>query len=370
MLRLLTSAADAAGNLAKVQANFSGPREINVSHVMLIAGVVLGILIIGGAVALIRRLKRRRSGGSGWSSITNPNHIWDILSRAVSRQASAILELYQTDHTLTYKGTIASLEGDLLAVSLLETPSADMDFKDLPGVVHLNFRPGPKESMEHYRFTSRVQDSRYGRLKTGIRETQLLVPLPKVLTSAQRRSYLRLEPSAPFSLECRLHEVPKDSLPGLASLEFLANGPVLDISIGGCQIRVDGPSAIRENQRFVGVMELPDGDPSSEITGATLVTLMQLLSQDRVDGAEGSGQGQGNVLRLRFLGRYLQDPIQKNWIYRGITSDSLDDLARWLQAYQRYVIKKKRNLMSADSPGFRPRNMFPSTPPKRPPLRD
>ncbi|MDR1038765.1 MAG: hypothetical protein LBR80_01095 [Deltaproteobacteria bacterium] len=371
MLSLLAAAAPAADNLAQVQAGFSGSHEIDYGAIRLVVGIILAILVLGAAVALVRRALRTRHRRSGWSSITNQSHIWDILSRAVSRLAGVTIELYETDHSLSYKGAIDSLEGDnLLVISLSETPSADMDFKELPGVLHLNFRPAPKEPMEHYQFSTRVVDSRFVRTKQGFRECQLLVPVPKVLTSAQRRSFLRLEPKEPFALECRLHEVPEDVFPGLDNLARVTDGQVMDISIGGCQLKIEPPSAIKETQRFVGVMDLPAGDLGGDLKKPVLVILMQILSKDRVEGLDGTGQAPASILRMRFLGRYLQDPLQKNWIYRGITSDSLDDLAHWLQAYQRFIIKKRRNLLPADSSSMRPPNMFPSTPPERPPLKD
>ncbi|MDR1036154.1 MAG: hypothetical protein LBT40_06175 [Deltaproteobacteria bacterium] len=371
MLSLLAAAAPAADNLAQVQAGFSGPREIDFAAVKLAVGILLAIVVLAAAAALFRRLWRDRSRKSGWSSITNQAHIWDILSRAVSRQAGVTIELYQLDHSLSYKGAIDAMEGDeLLIITLAETPSLEMDFKEMPGVLHLNFRPAPKEPMEHYQFSTRIHDRRYIRVANGMREAQLLVPIPKVLTSAQRRSFLRLDPRAPYEVSCQLHDVPEDVFPGLANLVHVADGQVQDISIGGCQLKVEPPSVIKETQRFVGVMDLPTDDLGVDLKKPVLVILMQILSKDRVEGHAGTGQKPASLLRMRFLGRYLQDPIQKNWIYRGITPDSLDDLAHWLQAYQRYVIKKRRNLLPADTASLRPPNMFPSTPPKRPPLRD
>jgi hypothetical protein len=371
MLSLLAAAAPAADNLAQVQAGFSGPREIDFAAVKLAVGILLAIVVLATAATLARRLWKGRSRKSGWSSITNQAHIWDILSRAVSRQASVTMELYQTDRSLSYKGAIDSVEGDeLLVITLSETPSLELDFKEMPGVLHLNFRPAPKEPMEHYQFSTRIHDRRYIRVTGGMREAQLLVPLPKVLTSAQRRSFLRLDPREPFELECRLHDVPEDVFPGLDNLVHVADGQVQDISIGGCQLRIEAPASVKETQRFVGVMDLPTEDLGVDLKKPVLVILMQILSRDRVEGHAGSGQSPSSLVRLRFLGRYLQDPIQKNWIYRGITTESLDDLAHWLQAYQRYVIKKRRNLLPVDQASLRPPNMFPSSPPKRPPMRD
>ncbi|MDR2443133.1 MAG: hypothetical protein LBE31_06390, partial [Deltaproteobacteria bacterium] len=74
-------------------------------------------------------------------------------------------------------------------------------------------------------------------------------------------------------------------------------------------------------------------------------------------------------LRVRFLGRYLKDNLQNVWFYRGLTQASLEDLSHWMLAYQRYQIKMKSHLHAAQN-FSRPPNMFPSQPPKKPPLRN
>jgi hypothetical protein len=370
MLSLIPFAAPAADNLAQVRAGF-GSREIDFSNVRLAVGILLAIVIAAVAVAVIRRALRVRKDTSGWSSITRQSHIWDIMNRAVARQASVLMDLYRPSKPLNYKGSVDSLEdgGGVMVVTLTETPSLDLDFTDMPGIVHMNFSPGPKEPMEHYQFATKLKGGRYARTRTGIREAQLLIPVPRTLTSAQRRSFLRLEPQPPYALECRLHSVPEDGFPGLANLNRLTDCRVQDVSIGGCQLRIEPPAALKETQRFVGVIGLPTEDLGVQLKTPVLVILMQTLSIGQVESDDDSGQDPATLVRMRFLGRYLQDPLQKNWLYRGITTDTLDDLAHWLAAYQRHIIKK-RNHSLPGSAGHRPPNMFPSTQPKRPPLRD
>jgi hypothetical protein len=142
----------------------------------------------------------------------------------------------------------------------------------------------------------------------------------------------------------------------------------MDISVGGSQIKLTSNIILRETQRFVGVMNLPTQDLNVDLSESTLVVLIQLLSQEFVQQANQDGQPGYNVLRVRFLGRYLKDKIQKIWTYRGLTQTSMEDLSYWMQAYQRYQIKKKLYLLPPPD-SHRPPNMFPSQPPKRPPLR-
>ncbi|MDR1309115.1 MAG: hypothetical protein LBL95_04370, partial [Deltaproteobacteria bacterium] len=300
--------------------------------------------------------------------ITNSQAIWEVLSKAVSRQAHFTLDIYEATRTLNFKGSLNGLEDEtFLVLSLAEAPSADADFDDLPGVIHINFRPSVKEPTEHYQFATKVITGRF--VKVGNwREAQILLPIPKVITSAQRRNFLRLEPTGQFAFGCSLHEVHEGNIPNVADLETVCSGEIMDISIGGAQIRLASNVTLRETQRFIGVMELPTQDLNVELAEQTLVVLIQLLSQEYVQQATEDGQKGHNVLRVRFLGRYLRDKAQKVWTYRGLTQTSLEDLSYWMQAYQRYQIKKKLYLLPP--PDYhRPPNMFPSQPPKRPPLR-
>jgi hypothetical protein len=371
MLPFIQAAANSADNLAQVQAGFTQTPSVSIADLKIIL-IILGILILVGVAAAFiswrRRLARQRK--MGWSSIANPQHIWEILTKAVYRQANISLELYHQNHNVTYKGTLGSLENDsFLVLSLSDSPPADLEFKDTPGILHLTFRPSVKEPLEHYQFTTHVEESRYVKLRPDWREYQLVVPIPKVLTSAQRRSFLRLEPSPPFEVFCTLYQVPEDTFPDLSALEEITTGQILDISIGGAQLTLPTNATLKETQRFVGIIKLPTENLDVEIANPTMVLLIQLLSQDFYQKADTLESEAHRVLRLRFLGRYLQEPVNKTWVYRALSQISLDDLAHWLQAYQRYLIKKRHNLLPMDG-ALRPPNMFPSQPPKRPPMKD
>jgi hypothetical protein len=368
MLILNLASANSADNLAQVQAGFAAPTDVPTSDIQLFATVLSAIILLGLVIAVIQYRRRQKKQKQGWSSISNAQTIWEIITKAVSRQANFILEIYEDNHTINYKGILDSVEqGNFLVLSLYETPSTEVDFKGLPGLVHLNFRAGQKEPMDHYQFTTNISDSRFVKRQSW-REAQLLLPIPKLLTSAQRRNFLRLEPTDIFAFNCDLFDVPEGgTITDLNILEKVESGEVLDISIGGAQLKLSHNATLRETQRFIGMMQLPTQELDTEILNPTLVILIQLINQEDVKGLDTYGKEPHSLLRLRFLGRYLQDPIQGNWVYRGLTQASLEDLARWMLAYQRYQIKKKS---FAGSPrGEQVPNMFPSTPPNRPPMK-
>jgi hypothetical protein len=368
MLHLRLAAATSADQLAQVQAGFTAPTEVPVSDVKLAVVILAVIILLGLALTLFGVMRRRKGKKQGWSSISNPQVIWEIVNQAVARQANFILEIYENKYTISYKGLLDSVEDDsLIVLSLQETPSTEVDFKGLPGLIHLNFRSAPKEPMDHYQFSTTILDSRFIKRQSW-REAQLLIPLPKVITSAQRRNYLRLEPSENFAFNLDLYNVPEGgAITNLNNLEKIDSGEVMDISIGGAQLKCPPTANLKETQRFVGIIKLPTADLDAEISNPTIVLLIQLINQENVQGMDGYGKEPHSLMRVRFLGRYLQDPVQGNWIYRGLTQASLEDLSRWMLSYQRYQIKRKRLLVSPR--GEQAPNMFPSTPPERPPLK-
>ena len=362
------AAANSSANLAQVQAGFASPSTLSdrdLTYLFWIGGAIAVVLLLAG---LLHWRRKRAHPNKGWSSITNSQTIWEILSKAVARQAHFVLDIYEASRAINYKGVLFGLEDNAnLVLSLSETPSAEADFSDLPGMVHINFRPAAKEPVEHYQFATKILALRFVKLN-GWREAQMVLPLPKAITSAQRRGFLRLEPSGAMAFDCSLHSVPDGSIQDLGALEEVCRGEIMDISIGGAQIKLPATTALKETQRFVGVMRLPTGNLNVELGDPTVVVLLQLLSQEYVQASAQLGQKAHTTLRVRFLGRYLKDKIQLNWVYRGLTQTSLEDLSHWMIAYQRHQIKAKSHLHSSQS---YPRvNMFPPQPPERPPMRE
>ncbi|MDR2368453.1 MAG: hypothetical protein LBF58_10180 [Deltaproteobacteria bacterium] len=367
--RLALKAASSTEKLEELQAGLTTPTSItstDVRYIFIIAGAIVLTLLVAG---LLNYRRRRRRAHKGWSSITNSQAIWEVLSKAVARQAHFSLDIYEATRTLNFKGILNSLSEEAqLVLSLSETPSAEADFADHPGVIHINFRPAVKEPTEHYQFATKVAALRFVKVNDW-REAQILLPIPKVITSAQRRNFLRLEPIGQFAFDCSLHEVPEGNILDIDALDTVCSGSIMDISIGGAQIRLTNNVTLRETQRFVGIMTLPTDDLNVDLSEPTLVILLQLLSQDYIQQSSESGHGGYTAIRLRFLGRYLKDKVQKVWTYRGLTQTALEDLSYWMQAYQRYQIKKKLFMLPMPD-SHRPPNMFPSQPPKRPPLRE
>jgi hypothetical protein len=360
-------AANSADNLARVQANFGKTDEVPLSDIWLATFILSFLILVGLVIAIIRHRRHQKKQKQGWSSITNAQVIWDIISRAISRNANFILEIYQSNHTVSYKGTLDSVEEDsLIVLSLQDTPSTEISFRGLPALIHINFRNAAKEPMDHFQFSTTISDSRFVKRQTW-REAQLLIPIPKVITSAQRRNFLRLEPFAGFAFNMNIYDVPEGgSIQTLADLEMVGSGEVMDISIGGSQLKFPPTPGLKDTQRFVGIVELPTKDLDTVIVNPVLVILIQLISHETIQGLDDYGKDPHTMLRVRFLGRFLQDPLQGNWVYRGLNQEALEDLSHWMLAYQRYQIKRRKFMTSNRAPIP---NMFPPTPPERPPLK-
>ncbi|MDR3205340.1 MAG: hypothetical protein LBV23_11485 [Deltaproteobacteria bacterium] len=368
--RLIFYANNSAENLHQLQAGLNTASQVNDASLKYF--VLLGaIIVLSGLMALIIHFRRKKNRQTkGWSSITNSQSIWEVLSRALARQAHFTLDLYEANRTVSYKGVLSGLEDNsFLVLTLADPPPSDADFTDLPGVLHINFKAGPKEPIEHYQFATKILSLRFVKVNNW-REAMLVLPLPKVITSAQRRSFLRLEPIGEHAFSCGLYTVPEGPIPDLSALEEVCQGDVLDISIGGAQLKLPSNVTLKETQRFLGLITLPTNELNLELTDRTLVLLLQLLSQEFVQMASDRGQISHNILRVRFLGRYMKDKVNNVWNYRGLTQMSLEDLSYWMQAYQRLMLKKKNNLLPPPSGSHRPPNMFPPSPPKRPPLKE
>jgi hypothetical protein len=362
-------AANSSENLQHLQAGLNSLPQVTDANFKYIVALVAIIIVSLAATAIVHFQRKKIRQSKGWSSITNGQSIWEVLSRALARQAHFTLDLYEANQTVSYKGVLSGLEDNsFLVLTLADPPPADADFTDLPGVIHINFKAGPKEPIEHYQFTTKILSLRFVKVNNW-REAMLVLPIPKVITSAQRRSFLRLEPAGEHAISCGLYNVPEGPIANLSALEEICRGEVLDISIGGAQIKLPSNVTLKETQRFLGLITLPVQDLNLELTNQTLILLLQLLSQEYIQMASDRGQISHNILRVRFLGRYMRDKLNSLWNYRGLTQMSLEDLSYWMSAYQRFLLKKKNNLL-APTAGHRPPNMFPSSPPKRPPLKD
>ena len=371
MMSILFIATKSTGELAKVKAGLNG----GAASYHYLWWFLLGLLVLIAISAFIAWLRKKRQAAMfrGWTSICEPNRIVAVFKRAAERQANCSLEIFDHQHTGVYRGLVYEIKPDShIILELSRLPGQDVDFEGFPAQVHLDFRPAPKEDMEHYQFSSHTLAVNFQKEKSW-RVARVAVAWPKSIISAQRRDFLRLEPGNEHAMAVTLRlmgeSLPKD----LASLKPVAEGSVLDISIGGIQVLLPGIPPLTEHSEYLLNLELPLNGLDLELKNPRLNLALNILARDVISNAPAGGGHQPSalgptrsVVRGSFTGRYQPDP-DGGWIFTPFTPDSFQDLAHWVHAYQRFLLKKERRLDS--TPPERP-NAFPAVPPVRPKAQD
>ena len=360
----------ASEELAKVKAGLSGgasmPHELMWWFLLALAMIVA----VSAFVTLLRR-RRHLAVFRGLVSISEPYRIAAVLNRAVHRQANFNLEIFDHQHSSTYRGQVfEGKPGVHLILELSRLPGPDVEFGGLPAQIHLTFRPGPQEDMEHYQFTSHTLALSLQREKNW-RVARVAVAWPKNIISSQRRDFLRIEPAGIHAMdEVKIYRRPEGQFQPPAEARPLAEATVMDISVGGAQLIIPGVAILPENKESLLILDLPMDELDIEIKEPRLHLLLNVLDID-VLGLPGSAQASEKVTRTivrgNFSGRYRFNPESTQWDFVKFSPGAFQDLSHWVHAYQRYVLKKENRIEQL--PLERP-NLFPSQPPARPRLDD
>ncbi len=332
----------------------------------------LGLAVLIALSFLVTWLRKKRRGSlvAGWTTITEPHRLGAILKRAVDRQADCTLEIFDHQHTDIYRGQVFEADPDQSVIlELAQLPDRDVDFEGFPAQVHLNFRPAPKQAMEHYQFSSHTLGLALQREKSW-RVARVAVAWPKSLISAQRRDFLRVEPAGEYALTAALRLAPETPPPDPDDARPQAEASVLDLSVNGIQLLIPGPSDLPDNQTLLLTLDLPVDGLEAELKNTRLHLLFSPLYRDLITlpgEAHSSAPRARTVIRGNFIGRYRFNPETKAWYGVEFNLENFQDLTHWIHAYQRFRLKKEKGLMPVPMDRV---NAYPSLPPERPPPRD
>ena len=335
----------------------------------------LGLVFLIALSLIVTWVRKRRHGiiFRGWTSITEPNRIVAVFKRAAVRQANCTLEIFDHKHTNVYRGQVYEASpGSHIILELSRLPGQDADFEGFPAQVHLNFRPAPKEDMEHYQFSSHTLAINYHREKSW-RVARVAVAWPKSIISAQRRDFLRLEPGGEHAMKVMLTPAPEDDgpLPSLEHLEPLAEGSVMDISVGGVQLLLPGVQNLPEGGELLVSLNLPMSGLDMELKDTRLHLLLTPLTKDIINPSDEvaapAGRAPRTIVRGGFSGRYRFDADTRTWKRLDFSQESFQDIAHWVHAYQRFLLIKDKGLAPTH---FERVNVYPSVPPERPAPKD
>lgn len=368
---MLFAATKSTAELAKVKAGLSGGNEMPLDWLWWFFLGLAGVVVLALFFTWLRR-RRSQSIFRGWTTISEPNRIAAVFKRAAARQADCTMELFDHQSTNIYRGHVYEARpGSLVLLELARQPALDAEFEGRPAQVHLNFRPAPHETMEHYQFSSHTLNLDYKRERDW-RVARVSVGWPKSIISAQRRDFLRLEPVAGHSMVAQVRPLPEDmSLAPGQDKPAEAEGSVLDISVGGLQLLFAGVQRLNEGENYLVTLDLPMADLDLELKSTRLFLVLRPLSRDILGLTSEApdhrpGLGARTVVRGSFVGRYRLQPGRDLWEFIDFSVENFQDLAHWINAYQRFLLKKENGLISRP---IERRNIYPAQPPARPPLK-
>jgi len=303
----------------------------------------LALVILTSVLASIIRRRWRGAMFRGWASINDNTRINAIFKRAAERRAGCTLEIFDHHHGNIYRGHVHEVRvEDQLILELSHLPGQNVDFEGFPAQIHLNFRPSPKEAMEHYKFSSHTLAINYQREKSW-RVARVAIAWPNNIVSAQRRDFLRLEPLGRHSMKFGLYRLPAEMPRDIDQLELVGKGEVQDFSVGGAQLLFSDNSSVTENLQYLAVIDLSMAELDLTLKTDRFYLIFQPLSQDLIN-LNGESKEARTLIRGKFIGRYRQDTDTGLWLRSDFCPEGFQDLAQWINAYQRYLFKKEKYL--------------------------
>lgn len=339
------------------------------------------LLIIGGIAVLLlfllvlkRVLKQSRSflADPNLDRIVQPRQIRGLIRRSIDTRAMYDLEVYDPAYQQIYKCMPLGLnrEGQIeVDLSAYTNPNLDFTGKR----VRVAFRLARRGKQEFYNFETR---SLYLDRTTirGYREMAIRLEMPKVLTLGQKRRFVRVEPRGAFSFQLNIVRPTsaKDLIP-LKEMKLVAKAAIEDISVGGVKaVLVPQPTTpdLKPNDLLYLHFHLPMRELGIENVPKNFFLAARVVSYE-------DSPSRQKQLRLMFVERGALDVPSRAVSFRPATWMSFEDLAHWIQAYQRHQLQEARdtasrpetlfNIYAAPTPEAAPRQA--QEPPRHPPDR-
>ena len=359
MIHALTTL-KSAEELTQAQSGLEGSTSLPPDILLwVIYGLVFSIVL--GLILFLVRRRRSRDTFIGLDSITDSKRINIILQRAVARQASCRLEIFDHRHRNIYHGKIGqAFAGYHLLMKLSQLPPANSDFDSFPAQLHLYFRPSSKEGIEHYQFSSHTLSSVVS-TEGDEQVAGITMAWPKSIISSQQRTFMRVEPRRDLPLTIKVLTAPQaGALPrDLEGLPFLGKGYVVDLSVGGVQFMLKGSHQFAEGQNLLLSLELSSHNSHMEKDSQPyhLNLILEPLSTDFITANDSAGSPASDnsddytVVRGKFTGRYNFLAYGRRWERVDFNLENFKDFAQWIQGYQRFILQNENtlNLIEVDT---------------------
>lgn len=361
-MSLLIAGLKSAEELAKVNAGMGEDCFLTAEYLSYFLFALALVILVSVLTSSVHR-RRRGFMFRGWASISDPASINAIFKRAAERRAGCTLEIFDHHHGNIYRGHVHEVRTeDHLILELSRLPGQNVDFDGFPAQVHLNFRPSPKEAMEHYKFSSHTQAINYQREKSW-RVARVSIAWPRCIISAQRRDFLRLEPLGRHSMKAALYRIPDNMPRDFEQLERIGEGEVLDLSVGGAQLLFGGINfEALDHHQYLAVVDLSVAELDLTLKTARFYLIFQPLAQNLISQGGESEETQ-TLIRGKFTGRYHHQADTGQWVSTDFSTEIFQDLAHWISAYQRYLLKKEKYLTAIPEDRV---NTCQAPPPSRP----
>jgi hypothetical protein len=287
-------------------------------------------------------------------SINDPWEIDDIIDRSITLRAVYDVEVINDLYKEIYKGQILGINAkDEIEVELGAFIDPNLDFQDQP--VNVAFRMSRRGVQEFYQFNTRSiateVTNRYGQ-----RERVLRLAIPEEVRIGQKRQYLRVEPTGQFRFAV---EVLMTALPGrvihLSALKAIHQMDINDISIGGLQaVLMARTSEVRIKSGDEAPLHfiLPtkdldvDGLDNEFFVKAKIISVMRLQTGRRVMSRLADDRTVGpHMVRVAFTNQGKLNRKEKTVHFDPAKPLAFENLAKWIQSYQRYCIQAEKGLL-------------------------
>ncbi len=338
-----------------VKKGFSGSGVLISWWTVLYFFLILAALIL--LIILLRRwIKPAKYRVAKWSSdiIKDPKRIHNIIERSITLRAVYDMEILDEDYQELYRGQVLGINPENeLEVELSSYIDPSKEFKDKD--IQVSFRMSRRGKQEFYRFNTVTKyldvTTRYGRREKAVR-----LAMPKEMEKSQKRRHIRVEPVGPFRFKVRLLECFFNTEPvSVSRFTLLHHAEVSDISTSGLQAvitaRYSELSLAPDQTVFIN-FRLPVNDlemehvPGEFLIQAKVVSVVRRPTGRRVMSKKADERIVGpNMVGLEYTAKGHINRQEKTVTFRPATSLVFEDLARWIQAYQRYMIQKERGTL-------------------------
>lgn len=301
--------------------------------------------------------------------IESPEKVRETVNCSIAARSVYEIEVFDEAYKETYKGVVlgTSPKGNVdIELSSYTDPNLDFKNKPLMGA----FRISHRGKNEFYRFNATSlgigNTDAYGRREKIIRLT-----MPLSMEKSQKRQYNRIEPAGRFGFAVHLltADIAIPPIP-LDNFKLAHKTVVRDISLGGLQVvmiaRGDELKVAVDDEIFVHFrlpkrdLAVTDLEPGF-ILKVKVISVVRIPTGRRVMSQESDLRTSGPyTIKLQYLARGQINRQTKTVDFTPIGPLTLEDLGRWLQAYQRFLIQKEKDTLPQPD---QVKNLYPRRPP-------